>query len=64
MTVSPLATIKSTQLDSRTCIVAERSQIAERTSVRNSIIGPGVEVNFKTIIKDSVIMFGVKIGQG
>uniref|UniRef100_A0A023F973 Translation initiation factor eIF2B subunit gamma n=1 Tax=Triatoma infestans TaxID=30076 RepID=A0A023F973_TRIIF len=63
ITVSPLATIKSTQLDN-TCLVAEKSRIAERTCVRNSIIGPAVEVNQKTAIKDCVIMYGVKVGQG
>ncbi|KAK9506579.1 hypothetical protein O3M35_008482 [Rhynocoris fuscipes] len=62
--ISPLATVKSTQLDNSTCLVAEKSRIAERTSLKNTIIGPGVEVKSKTVLKDCIIMYGVQIGEG
>ncbi|KAL1117578.1 hypothetical protein AAG570_003893 [Ranatra chinensis] len=62
--IAPSASVKSTQLDAETCLVGAGCQIAEKTSLKNTILGPSVTVSTKTRIANSVVMHGVRIGEG
>lgn len=61
--VSPLAEISSTQFDNKTCTVGENSKIAEKTSIKSTVISSNVTIKNKTRINDSVIMNSVSIGE-
>ncbi|KAI5742033.1 hypothetical protein M8J77_002343 [Diaphorina citri] len=61
--ISPYAEILSTQLDSKSCTVGEHSKIAEKTSIKSSIISSKCTIKNKTRISDSIIMNGVTIGE-
>lgn len=62
--VSPNCVVSSTQLDKETCLVADKANISEKTSIKSTMIGPQVSVKPKTRISNCIIMSGVKIGEG
>lgn len=61
--ISPYAEVLSTQLDSKSCSVGDHCKIAEKTSIKNSIISSKCLINNKTRISDCIIMNGVTIGE-
>lgn len=61
--ISPSAEILSTQFDRTSCTVGEHCKIAEKTSIKNSIIGSKCNIKNKTRITDCIIMNGVMIGE-
>lgn len=61
--ISPFAEILSTQLDTTSCTVGEHCRIAEKTSIKNSIISSKCTIKNKTRISDCIIMNGVTIGE-
>ncbi|XP_015116888.1 translation initiation factor eIF-2B subunit gamma [Diachasma alloeum] len=59
--ISPLATVKSTQVTN--CRIDELASVDEKTSIKQSHIGPGSVIEQKTRVADSVIMGNVVIKQ-
>ncbi|KAG4075320.1 hypothetical protein HA402_003111 [Bradysia odoriphaga] len=57
--ISPNATIKSTQIVE--CAVGDGTVIAEKTSLKNSVLGRNCQIIEKVRISDSVLMNGVVI---
>lgn len=60
--VSASATVNSTQITA--CSVADNANISEKTSLKNSVIGPYSVVNPKTRISDSILMNNVTVEEG
>lgn len=60
--VSPLATVNCTQM--LNCAVSDGASIAEKTSLKNSVIGHQAVIGTKTRISDSVIMNNVTVEEG
>lgn len=60
--VAPNAQVNCTQMV--TCGISYGATVAEKTSLKNSIIGPNSVVNPKTRISDSVLMAGVIVDEG
>lgn len=60
--VSANAVVNCTQMTA--CGVSHGATVAEKTSLKNSIVGPHSVVNPKTRISDSVIMANVTIDEG
>lgn len=54
----------STQLEKETCLVGDKVTIAEKTSIKTSVISSGASVGTKTRISGSVIMSSASIGVG
>lgn len=61
--ISPSAEILSTQLDRASCTIGDHCKIAEKTSVKSSIISSKCTIKSKTRIVDCIIMNGVTIGE-
>ncbi|KAJ6633675.1 Translation initiation factor eIF-2B subunit gamma, partial [Pseudolycoriella hygida] len=57
--ISPNSTIKSTQITE--CAVGDGTLIAEKTSLKNSVLGRNCQVTEKVRIYDSVLMNGVVV---
>lgn len=57
--ISPNCTIKSTQIVE--CAVGDGTVIAEKTSLKNSVLGRNCQIVEKVRISDSVLMNGVVI---
>lgn len=62
--ISPTATISSTQVDSDSCLVGDKADVAEKTSIKSTILASNVKVSPKTRIMSSVIMASASIGVG
>lgn len=61
---SPNCVVSSSQVDRETCVIADKANISEKTSIKSTIIGPQVSVKPKTRISNCIIMSGVKVGEG
>lgn len=57
--ISPNSTIKSTQIVE--CAVGDGTVIAEKTSLKNSVLGRNCQIIEKVRISDSVLMNGVTV---
>lgn len=57
--ISPNSTIKSTQIVE--CAVGDGTVIAEKTSLKNSVLGRNCQITEKVRIFDSVLMNGVVV---
>lgn len=62
--ISPSAMIQSTQLENESCLVGEKVNIAEKTSIKSTVLCNGASVGTKTRILGSVIMASASIGVG
>lgn len=60
--VSPNAVVNCTQMTA--CGVSHGATVAEKTSLKGSIVGPHSVVNVKTRISESVIMANVTVEEG